>query len=449
MFLDEIIITVKGGDGGNGMVAFRREKYVDLGGPAGGNGGHGGNIIFQVDEGLSTLLDLRQNKVFSAPYGENGMSKSKHGANAEHYIVAVPPGTAVYEILEDGNEVLLTDMVENLQQSIIATGGRGGFGNIHFSTHKNPAPSISELGEPGEIKKIRLELKMLADCGLVGFPSVGKSTFLAAVSNAKPKVASYHFTTLAPNLGVVQVNDDEHFVLADLPGLIEGASEGQGLGIQFLRHIERTKVIAHVVDIGGGEGRDPYNDYLLIKNELENYNPEINERPKVIIANKIDEFNAEENLETFINQVKDDNVSVFPVSAELSIGVDEVIQNIGKIVREISSSPMKIEKESYHLYKYNESKEGDFHIAKSPDGDYILSGSTVERLYKMTNFDQYEATVRFGNILRKMGVDAALKKMGAKHGDQIMLYDMVFNYDEGSSDRFIEDEKTLDYLDQR
>lgn len=433
MFLDEITITVQGGNGGNGMAAFRREKYVDLGGPAGGNGGHGGDVIFRVDEGLSTLLDFRQNKIFNANHGTNGMSKSKHGANAESLIMKVPPGTTVYRKI-DGEKRKVADLTTQGQEFIAAHGGRGGFGNMHFATHKNPAPSISELGEPGERVELFLELKVLADAGLVGFPSVGKSTLLSVCSNANPKIASYHFTTLAPNLGVVQFDEDTNFILADLPGLIEGASEGQGLGIQFLKHVERTKVLVHVIDMAGSEGRDPYEDYMLILNELSAYNEELLTRPQVIIANKMDEESAEENLESFKKKVT--NVPIVPICAILEDGVSEAIQVIGQLVEENRNTVFVDEPiESFHYYGFEPDAEQEFHVAKSPNNEFIVTGIAIERLFKMTNFDQPESALRFGNILRKMGVDDRLKQLGAKHGDSVVLYDLVFEFDEGRADR--------------
>src|SRR5699024_6457356 len=278
-FLDHIKVTVKAGDGGNGMVAFRREKFVPEGGPAGGDGGRGGDVIFYVDEGLRTLLDFRFNRHFKAQRGQNGMSKSKHGKGAEDLYVAVPPGT-VLKKAETGE--LIGDLTKASDQIIVARGGRGGRGNIRFATPKNPAPEVAENGEPGEEFDVELELKVLADVGLVGFPSVGKSTLLSVVSAAKPKIGDYPFTTLVPNLGMVDVSDGRSFVMADLPGLIEGASQGIGLGINFLRHIERTRVILHVIDMGAAEGRDPYDDYLSINHELETYDLKLMDRPQII-----------------------------------------------------------------------------------------------------------------------------------------------------------------------
>jgi Obg family GTPase CgtA len=285
MFVDQVKITVKAGKGGNGMVAFRREKFVPNGGPAGGDGGHGGSIILRVDEGLRTLMDFRYHRIFKAKAGQNGMIKGMYGHKADDLYVAVPEGTTVHDA--DTGEVL-GDLVENGQELVVAAGGRGGRGNIKFASPKNPAPEIAENGEPGVERNLQLELKVLADVGLVGFPSVGKSTLLSVLTSAKPKIAEYHFTTLVPNLGMVQLDDGRDFVMADLPGLIEGASNGVGLGIQFLRHVERTRVIVHVVDMSGMEGRDPFTDFEKINHELAKYDPALLKRPQIVAASKMD-----------------------------------------------------------------------------------------------------------------------------------------------------------------
>jgi len=293
MFVDQVNIYVKAGDGGRGQVAFRREKYVPDGGPAGGDGGHGAHVVLEVDEGLRTLMDFRYKRHFKAVQGENGMSKGMHGRKAEHLIVKVPPGTVVYD---DDTDAVIADLVHHGQQAIVAKGGRGGRGNTRFATPANPAPEHAENGEPGEEKYLKLELKMLADVGLVGFPSVGKSTILSVVSAARPKIGAYHFTTITPNIGVVETEDSRSFVMADLPGLIEGASEGVGLGHQFLRHVERTKVIVHVIDMSGMEGRDPIEDYNIINKELADYNLRLTDRPQVVLANNVDMPDAAEHL---------------------------------------------------------------------------------------------------------------------------------------------------------
>lgn len=321
MFVDQVKIYVKGGDGGNGMVAFRREKFVPKGGPAGGDGGKGADVIFQVEEGLRTLMDFRYQRHFKAPRGEHGMSKNQHGRNAKDMIVKVPPGT----IVADANtKEVIADLTEHGQQAVIARGGRGGRGNSRFASPSNPAPELSENGEPGQERDVTLELKVLADVGLVGFPSVGKSTLLSVVSAAKPKIADYHFTTIAPNLGMVETEDNRSFVMADLPGLIEGAHSGIGLGHQFLRHIERTRVIVHVIDMAAIEGRDPYEDYVTINNELQEYNMRLLERPQIIVANKMDMPDAEQNLKVFKEKLEED-YPIFPVSALTRSGLRELL----------------------------------------------------------------------------------------------------------------------------
>ena len=309
MFVDEVEIRVEAGNGGDGCTAFRREKFVEMGGPFGGNGGHGADIIFKVDQGLHTLLDLRYQKILKGKKGENGRGKNQNGKGAEPLIVKVPQGTVVTD-LETG--LIIADLSKKDQEEIIAKGGRGGRGNTAFKTQTNTAPDYSENGEEGERKNLKVEVKLLADVGLVGLPSVGKSTIISVISKSKPKIAAYHFTTLSPNLGVTKATDGRSFVVADLPGLIEGASKGEGLGDKFLRHIERTKVIAHVIDMSGSEMRDPYEDYLFINKELEEFNPKLLSKPQIIIANKMDLPNAKENLEEFKKKVKDE---IFEISA--------------------------------------------------------------------------------------------------------------------------------------
>lgn len=431
MFIDQVKIFVKGGDGGNGMVAFRREKYVDLGGPAGGNGGIGGSVIFQVDEGLRTLMDFRYNRKFIAASGGKGMTKGCHGANAEDYVLLVPPGTTVFD---NETNLVIADLIRHGDRAVIAKGGRSGRGNMSFATHKNPAPSIAEKGEPGQERELRLELKLLADAGLVGFPSVGKSTMLAHVSAAKPKIAAYHFTTITPNIGVVATEDRRSFVLADLPGLIEGAHEGHGLGQQFLRHIERTRVIIHVIDMGGTEERDPYADYLAINNELASYRYQLMERPMIVVANKMDEPKAEENLARFREQVGP-GVEVFPVIAELGEGLAPVMSRAMDLIETTPDFPIYQEDqiEEVVVYKYRADDEG-FTISKGDENvgmrrnEWILGGDRLEKLFKMTNFDHEESVERFARTMRLMGVDQGLRDRGAKNGDTIWILDYEFEF---------------------
>ncbi|WP_346216409.1 GTPase ObgE [Caldifermentibacillus hisashii] len=427
MFVDQVKIYVKGGDGGNGMVAFRREKYVPKGGPAGGDGGKGGNVIFIVDEGLRTLMDFRYQRHFKATKGENGRSKSQHGKNAEDLVVKVPPGTVVKD--DDTGEVI-ADLVRHGERAVIAKGGRGGRGNIRFATSRNPAPEIAENGEPGQERYIVLELKVLADVGLVGFPSVGKSTLLSIVSSARPKIAEYHFTTIVPNLGVVETEDGRSFVMADLPGLIEGAHQGAGLGLQFLRHIERTRVIVHVIDMGAVEGRDPYQDFLTINKELKEYNLRLTERPMMIAANKMDMPGAEENLEKFKEQLQED-IPIFPISAVTQSGIRELLFAIADTLENTPEFPLHHVEEDETInrvvYKH-EKAEQDFIITRDPDGVFVLSGEKIEKLFKMTDFTHDESVRRFSRQLRGMGVDDALRERGAKDGDIVRLLDFEFEF---------------------
>ncbi|QFT90039.1 GTPase ObgE [Bacillus sp. THAF10] len=425
MFVDQVKIYVKGGDGGNGMVAFRREKYVPDGGPAGGDGGNGANVILQVDEGLRTLMDFRYKRHFKANRGEHGMSKNQHGRNSESMIVKVPPGTVV---MDDDTKETLADLTEHGQQFVVAKGGRGGRGNTRFATPRNPAPEISENGEPGQERYVILELKVLADVGLVGFPSVGKSTLLSVVSAAKPKIAEYHFTTIVPNLGVVETEDGRSFVMADLPGLIEGAHEGIGLGHQFLRHIERTRVILHVVDMGGLEGRDPYDDFVTINQELKEYNLRLTERAQIVVANKMDMPDSEENLEKFKAQVGED-VKVFPISALTRSGLRDLLFAVADELEHAPEYPLYEEEaiEQRVVYKH-EKEELDFRITRDPDGAYVLSGEKLEKLFVMTNFNHEESIRRFARQLRGMGVDEALRARGAKDGDIVRLQKYEFEF---------------------
>ncbi|WP_312470958.1 GTPase ObgE [Neobacillus sp.] len=427
MFVDQVKIYVKGGDGGNGMVAFRREKYVPKGGPAGGDGGKGANVVFEVAEGLRTLMDFRYQRHFKAPRGEHGMSKNQHGKNSKDMIVKVPPGTVVIDA--DTQEVI-ADLVEHEQQAIIAKGGRGGRGNSRFATPANPAPELSENGEPGQERDVILELKLLADVGLVGFPSVGKSTLLSVVSSAKPKIAEYHFTTIVPNLGMVETEDGRSFVMADLPGLIEGASEGVGLGHQFLRHIERTRVIVHVIDMAAMEGRDPFEDFLTINKELKEYNLRLTERPQIIVANKMDMPDAEENLQKFKEQLNED-YPIFPISAVTRKGLRELLYAVADKIEETPEFPLEHEEEETGIHRVLYKHEADpeaFTITREPDGSFVVSGEKVEKLFKMTDFSREESVRRFARQLRGLGVDDALRQRGATDGDIVKLLEFEFEF---------------------
>lgn len=423
MFIDQVTVYIKAGDGGDGIVAFRREKYEPMGGPAGGDGGNGGNVVFEVDEGLHTLMDFRYNRHFKAKRGQNGMSKGKHGKNAEDLIVPVPPGTVVTDA--DTHEHI-ADLTKHGEQAIIAKGGRGGQGNIRFASPRNPAPHLSENGEPGVERNIQVELKVLADVGLVGFPSVGKSTLLSVVSAARPKIADYHFTTLSPNLGVVETKDHRSFVMADLPGLIEGASEGVGLGHQFLRHIERTRLIVHVLDMGRIEGRDPYEDYLQVNEELRQYNERLMELPQIIVANKMDVPEAEEHLKTFKEQL-DNEITIAPISTITKQGVQELLFKIADMLDEIPEGETILDQEEVVTYAYKKEKI-PFTITRDSAGTFVLTGEELERLFKMTDFTQEESVQRFSRQLRGMGVDAELRKRGVEDGDTVRIFDFEFEF---------------------
>lgn len=423
MFLDEVTVELMAGNGGNGCMAYRREKYIEMGGPFGGNGGRGSNIIFKADEGLNTLIDLRYRRVIKGEKGENGLGKGMTGKSAEDVYVKVPVGTV---ITDQESGLILGDLIKNGDEAIVAVGGRGGRGNMALATRSNLCPSYAENGEPGENRKVRVELKLLADVGLVGLPSVGKSTFISLISAAKPKIAAYHFTTLSPNLGVVKTKDNRSFVVADLPGLIEGASLGEGLGDQFLKHIERTRLIAHIIDMGSFEGRDPYEDYCIINKELENFKTNLLNKKQIVIANKMDLPNAEENLRKFKEKV---DVEVFPISAVTKEGIDAVLYRMADILDEIKKEPLYSEEkfESHILYKFEEEKP--FEITKEDDV-WVITGEKVEKILKMTKFQTDESILRFANKLRKLGIDDKLKELGAQEGDTVRILDLEFEYQE-------------------
>ena len=422
MFVDEVEIRVEAGNGGDGCTAFRREKFIEMGGPYGGNGGHGADIIFKVDEGLHTLLDLRYQKTIKGLKGENGKGKNQHGKGAQPLVVKVPQGTVVTD-LDTG--LIIADLSKKDQEEIIAKGGRGGRGNSAFKTQTNTCPDYSENGEEGEIKNLKVEVKMLADVGLVGLPSVGKSTIISCVSRSKPKIAAYHFTTLNPNLGVCKSSDGRSFVMADLPGLIEGASQGEGLGDKFLRHIERTKVIAHVIDMSGSEMRDPYEDYLLINKELEAFNKKLIEKPMIIIANKMDLPEAKDNLEEFKKKV---DCEIYEVSGDTNTGLQKVVDRLADLIDSIPDNPLYDESqiESHVLYKFK--KEEPFTISRDQDGTFVISGEEVERIFKMTKFSSDDAAYRFAKKLRKMGIDNKLIEMGAEEGDMVRILNFYFEF---------------------
>jgi len=421
VFVDTARIYVKAGDGGNGAIAFRREKHVPRGGPAGGDGGRGGDVVVVADEGLRTLMDFRYQRHFKAERGENGRGKNQNGADGEDLIIRVPVGTLIYD--EDGR--LLADLTTHQQRVVVAKGGRGGRGNTRFASAKNPAPYISENGEPGEERWVQLELKLLADVGLIGFPSVGKSTLLASVSAARPKIADYHFTTLSPNLGVVDVGDGRSFVLADLPGLIEGAHQGVGLGHEFLRHAERTRCLIHVIDMAAIEGRDPVNDYHLINRELALYSPALARRPQVVAANKMDLPDAARNLERFRREVPD--VPVFPISAATGEGVRALMLAVAEMLERLPE-PEPVSDQEPVLFAPEE--EEPF-VVRKENGVFVVSGKRVEKLVKMTNFQHHDSILRFARIIRKMGIEDALLQAGIEEGDTVQIGDRQFEYTRG------------------
>lgn len=425
MFVDELTIKVIAGKGGDGCTSFRREKCEPMGGPNGGNGGRGANIIFKVDKGLKTLIDLRYMKIIKGQKGENGKGSNRHGANAEDIIVKVPMGTTVVDL--DTN-LVIADLVNEDDEVIVAHGGRGGRGNVAFKTQTDTAPKFSELGEPGELRILKVELKMIADVGLVGLPSVGKSTILSMISGASPKIASYHFTTLSPNLGVVKLKDTRSFVMADLPGLIEGAHEGVGLGHKFLRHAMRTKILAHVVDMGAEELRDPIEDYRIIREEIEKYSEKLANKREIIIANKMDLPNAKDNLEKFKKAYPDKKI--VEISAALNSGLDSLIKELAEELDTIQNNPMyeEDELESHVIYKFKNEKP--FTITKLEDNFWLLEGKELEKLFKMTRFDEDEAVIRFARKLKGMGIEEELENLGAQRGDEVQICDYIFEFKE-------------------
>ena len=420
MFIDEVIMEVEAGRGGDGCMAFLREKFVPMGGPNGGNGGKGADNKFVSDEGLKTLLDLRYMKHVKGDAGLNGEGKNKSGKYAVDKIIKVPVGTTITDY-ETGS--VIADLVKHNDEVIVAYGGKGGRGNVTLATKSNPCPSFAERGEPGEERKIKVELRMIADVGLVGMPSVGKSTLLSQITNANPKIASYHFTTLSPNLGVVKVYNDS-FIMADLPGLIEGASDGLGLGHKFLKHIERTKIIAHIIDMSSSEGRDPYEDYLVIRKELESFSERLLNKKEIIVANKMDLPDAKENLEKFKKKV---DKEIFEISALNNQNLDKLISSLNELVKNTPQDVLYEEdvQEKHVLYKFK--KEKPFTILKEGN-TYTIKGEKVEKIFKMMNFNTEEAISRFAKKLRTMGVDDELERLGVKEGDIIKVLDYEFEY---------------------
>lgn len=418
MFFDKAKIYVKGGDGGNGCVAMRREKYVPEGGPWGGDGGRGGDVIFRADEGLRTLVDFRYKRHYKADRGRHGEGKNMHGASGEDLIVRVPAGTL---IRDDDTGEIIADLVKNGQEVVVASGGRGGRGNAHFATFNNKAPKMAEKGEPGQERWLNMELKLLADVGLVGFPNAGKSTLISQVSAAKPKIANYPFTTITPNLGVVRVDEGRSFVMADIPGLIEGAHAGTGLGHDFLRHVERTRLLIHVLDIAGSEGRDPVDDFQVMKRELSLYNPVLGDMPQVIAANKMDLDDSGKNLPRLIESYGSD-YEIFPVSAATGEGLDKLIYRVAELVEKI---PVK-EPEAVPLPVVHRA-EPRFSVYNE-EGIYVVRGKEIERHVAMTDMENDEAVERLQWIVKRMGIEEELKSAGIKEGDTVKIGKFEFEF---------------------
>lgn len=421
MFIDEVEIKLIAGKGGDGCTSFRREKFVAMGGPDGGNGGAGSNIVFIADNNLKTLIDLRVKKTIKGNKGNNGSGKNKHGKSAEDIVIKVPTGTTISDA-ETG--IIVDDLICHNQSVIVAYGGRGGKGNKSFATQNNPAPKVSEYGEPGEERLIKCELKVLADVGLVGMPSVGKSTILSMISASKAKIGAYHFTTLSPNLGVVKYNDFA-YTIADLPGLIEGSSSGAGLGDRFLRHAMRTRLLAHVIDMGSFEGRDPISDYEMINKEIASYDVKLANKKMIVIANKMDLELANKNLKVFKNKYP--KVEVIEISALNNEGLNKLISRLSTLVKETEITPIYESEslENHIIYKFKEEKP--YQIVKEK-GIWIISGKEIERVFKMTKFDTEESLERFTRKLRKMGVEDTLVEMGAESGDSIQVIDHIFEF---------------------
>ena len=420
MFVDEVTIKLTAGKGGDGCTSFRREKYVEMGGPNGGNGGKGADIIFKVDKGLRTLIDLRYKKNIKADKGTNGEGKNRNGKKGDDLIIFVPEGTTV---IDADTNLIIADLINDNDEVIVAKGGRGGRGNTAFATHDNPAPKMSEYGEPGEERLIKCELKVLADVGLVGMPSVGKSTILGMVSAGKPKAAPYHFTTLSPNLGVIKLRDERTFVMADLPGLIENASSGAGLGIKFLQHAMRCKIIAHVVDMGAFEGRNPIEDYKVIRGEIEKYNEVLANKKEIVIANKMDLENYKDNLKKFKSAYP--TLEIIEISAEGNIGLDEMLIKLADLVYQLDSEDIYKEEnyESHVIYRFQKEKP---YTITNDNGVWVIKGKEIETLFKMTKFGEEEAELRFTRKLRGMGIEDELERLGAVHGDEVQILDYIF-----------------------
>lgn len=431
MFADRAKIYVRSGKGGDGHVSFRREKYVPNGGPDGGDGGDGGDVIFIVEEGLNTLIDFRHIRKYCAQDGVAGGKRNSHGKNGEDIIIKVPKGTIIKEA-ESGK--VIADMSGENTKHLLLTGGRGGNGNQHYATSTMQAPKYAQPGQDAKELDLLLELKVIADVGLVGFPNVGKSTLLSRVTNAKPKIANYHFTTINPNLGVVDLGDGNGFVIADIPGLIEGASEGVGLGHEFLRHIERTKVFIHMVDAAGTEGRDPIADIYAINKELNAYNPEIANRPQVIAANKIDAIyiDPEAEDESPIDQIKKEfepkGIKVFPISAVSGQGLKELLYEVNHMLSQIDDTPIIFEQEYFPDFSHLIANEPYTVIFDEAKKEYVVEGPKIEKMLGYTNLEAEKGFVFFQNFLKQQGILKELENLGIEDGDTVRMYGLSFDY---------------------
>ncbi|MBP2028085.1 GTP-binding protein [Acetoanaerobium pronyense] len=424
MFIDKAKIYVKAGNGGNGAVAFRREIYVPAGGPAGGDGGKGGNVIIVADPNLRTLMDFRYKKKYSAEPGGDGKGSNMSGKTGEDLIIKVPVGTV---IKDEETDLVIVDLKTPGQTFVIAKGGRGGKGNTNFKTAVRQAPNFAKAGKDGEEKNLIFELRLLADVGLIGFPNVGKSTFLSIISKAKPKIANYHFTTITPNLGVTQLKSGDSFVVADIPGLIEGAHEGIGLGHEFLRHIERTKVLVHIVDISASEGRDPYDDFLKINSELKKYNEKLASRPQIVVANKSDILFEEEQFEDFKTRVEKDGFKVFKMSAATMYGIEDILNAISVMLKEAEDIELFEEDQMFTEEQVVIDNSNEIKVYKEKD-IYIVEGRRLEKLLYSIDFEDMESIRYFQSVMEKTGVFDKLRAIGIQDGETVRIYDLEFEF---------------------
>lgn len=424
MFTDYVKIIAKAGNGGNGAISFRREKYVAAGGPDGGDGGKGGDIYFEVDPDANTLIDFRYNKKFKAENGKNGEGAHRYGKSGEDLYIKVPIGTIVKDA---SNNRIIADLSRPGQKELILAGGRGGKGNSHFATSTRQAPRFAQDGEKGEEKELILELKLLADVGLIGFPNVGKSTFLSMTTSATPKIADYHFTTLEPNLGVVKTEFGDSFVIADIPGIIEGASEGTGLGLQFLRHIERTRLLLHVIDVSGSEGRNPVQDFKTINAELKKYSEKLSKRKQIVVANKIDAMQDEKLYEELEKVAKENKMEIFKISAATGEGISKLLSHVSEVLKTLPKEDL-IETENEKVYTLEE-KDNEYTIEKE-DGKFVIKGEAVERIMRRVNIADNESLYYFQKSLDNLGVNERLKKMGIQEGDVVKIDDYELEWEE-------------------